>query len=86
MAGAILSRSLTMGNGSPAVRRARGADVAAGGAAGTVILAPPPDTVILAPPRKLCSLRQWSHATRTGRPSPSTAITVCMRSNLHARQ
>ncbi len=45
-----------------------------------------PDTAILAPPRKLCSLRQLSHATRTGRPSPSTAITVCMRSNLQARQ
>jgi len=83
MAGAILSRSLTMGNGSPVARRGRGADVVdvADVAAGDA-----PDAGILAPPRKLCSLRQLSHATRTGRPSPSTAMMVCMRSNLHARQ
>ena len=58
MAGAILSRSLTMGNGSPAARCLRGAGVAAGGA---------PDTAIRAPPRKLCSLRQYvaRHAHRT---------------------
>jgi alkylated DNA repair protein (DNA oxidative demethylase) len=34
----------------------------------------------------LCSLPQNPQATRIGRPSVSAAITVCMRSVLHARQ
>ena len=78
MAGAILSRSLMIGSGSGDVARERER-----GAAGETEAAPVP---ILGPPRKLCSLWQKPHATRSGLPSESTTTMVWVRSVLQARQ
>ncbi len=81
MGGAILSRSLTMGKGSRVVRDARdtGSDPV-----GRLVRLSPAST--FGPPLKLCSLPQKPQTTRKGWPEESAAITVCIRSALHARQ
>ena len=78
MTGAVLSRSLTIGNASADAGRERGR-----GVAGDAAALPVPT---LGPPRKLWSLWQYPHATRSGRPSGSTTTMVWIRSVLQARQ
>jgi hypothetical protein len=79
MAGAILSRSPTMGKDSRSPRAARDGEDGDGLAG---VSWPP----MRGPPLKLCSLSQYPQTTRSGRPSASAATTVCIRSVLHARQ
>ena len=78
MAGAVLSRSLTTANGSLVVARERGLDMA--GEPGAAVVP------TLGPPRKLCSLWQKPHETRSGLPAESTTTMVWIRSVLQARQ